>query len=115
VSITEAVRQRAGFACEWCTVSETDTGGELTIDHYQPQSKQGSDEWSNLLYSCNCCNEYKADYWLAQANDPVLWNPRQEPRSNHLLPLANGTLYPITPVGAFSFRSPALRSALSSA
>jgi hypothetical protein len=108
VSITEAirllVRQRAGYACEWCAVSETDTGGELTIDHYQPQSKQGSDDPSNLLYSCIRCNQYKADYWPTQANDPVLWNPRQEPRANHLLPLANGTLYPITPVGTFTLR-----------
>ena len=108
MSITEAVRQlvrqRANYACEWCGVSETDTGGELTVDHYQPQSKQGSDDPDSLLYSCNRCNQYKADYWPAQANDPVLWNPRQEPRPHHLLPLANGTLYPITSVGTFTLR-----------
>jgi hypothetical protein len=28
-----AVRQRAGFACEYCGVREEDAGGELTIDH----------------------------------------------------------------------------------
>jgi hypothetical protein len=38
------VRQRANFACEYCGVTETDSGGELTIDHYQPQSQNGSDE-----------------------------------------------------------------------
>ncbi len=27
------VRDRAHFACEFCTVTETDTGGELTIDY----------------------------------------------------------------------------------
>jgi hypothetical protein len=38
MSITEAVRlqvrQRANFVCEFCGVTETDTGGELTIDHF---------------------------------------------------------------------------------
>ncbi len=32
----ELVRQRAHFACEFCGVTETDVGGELTIDHFQP-------------------------------------------------------------------------------
>ena len=27
------VRDRAHFACEFCTVTETDTGGELTVDY----------------------------------------------------------------------------------
>jgi 5-methylcytosine-specific restriction endonuclease McrA len=38
------VRQRAGFVCEYCGVSETDSGGELTIDHIRPQAKAGSDD-----------------------------------------------------------------------
>lgn len=32
----------------------------------------------------------------------MLWNPRQEPAANHFLLLADGTLYPITPVGVFT-------------
>ena len=38
----ELVRQRAGFACEFCGITETDAGGELTIDHYHPSAKEGS-------------------------------------------------------------------------
>jgi hypothetical protein len=98
------VRQRANFACEFCGVTETDSGGELTIDHYQPQSKGGSDDLVNLLYSCNRCNQYKADYWPVQPHDPVLWNPRQEPLAAHFLVLADGTLYPTTPIGGFTLR-----------
>lgn len=98
------VRQRAHFACEFCGVTETDTGGELTIDHFQPHTKGGTDAPENLLYCCHRCNQYKADYWPTQSEDPPLWHPRYEPIERHLLLLANGTLYPITETGAFTLK-----------
>lgn len=49
----EQVRQRANFACEYCGVTETDTGGQLTIDHFHPRSKGGDDDLDNLLYCCD--------------------------------------------------------------
>jgi hypothetical protein len=49
----EQVRQRANFACEFCGVTETDTGGELTIDHFQPVRKGGDDSFENLLSVAN--------------------------------------------------------------
>jgi len=55
------VRQRANFCCEYCGVSERDTGGELTIDHIQPQVSGGTDDLANLLNSCQRCNQYKSD------------------------------------------------------
>ncbi len=99
-----AVRQRAQFACEFCGVTETDTGGELTIDHFQPHTKGGTDAPENLLYCCQRCNQYKADYWPTPPEDPHLWHPRHEPIERHLLLLADGTLYPITAVGAFTLQ-----------
>ena len=99
-----AVRQRAHFACEFCGATETDTGGELTIDHFQPHTKGGTDAPENLPYCCHRCNQYKADYWPTQPEDPPLWHPRHEPIERHLLLLADGTLYPITVVGAFTLK-----------
>jgi hypothetical protein len=47
MSIAEAVslqvRQRAQFVCEFCGVSEIDTGGKLTLNHFRPQTKGGTD------------------------------------------------------------------------
>ncbi len=43
----ELVRRRAGYACEFCGVHETDAGGELTIDHFQPRTKGGGDDLEN--------------------------------------------------------------------
>jgi 5-methylcytosine-specific restriction endonuclease McrA len=62
-SIREQVRQRAQCACEFCSVTEIDTGGMLTIDHFQSRTKAGSDELENLIYACITCNQYKQDYW----------------------------------------------------
>lgn len=104
VDIREKVRQRANFACEFCGVTEIDTGGQLTIDHFQPSTKQGSDNLKNLVYCCIRCNQYKLDYWSTHANDPVLWNPRHEPHSKHFLELKDGTLHPLTPTGTFTLK-----------
>jgi hypothetical protein len=98
------VRERAEFACEYCGVSETDSGGELTIDHYQPQSHNGSDEIDNLVYCCIRCNSYKADYWPTKTNESALWNPRQEKNDKHFLLLADGQLHPFTKKGKFTIQ-----------
>ncbi len=97
-----SVRQRANFVCEFCGVSETDTAGELTVDHFHPKTRGGTDDLTNLLYCCVRCNQYKADYWSDAADAPRLWNPRQETLDVHLLTLADGTLYPVTPTGEFT-------------
>lgn len=100
--LRELVRQRPGFACQFCEVTEVDTGGELTIDHYRPVSRGGESATDNLLYCCVRCNQYKLDYWPSSPTDVPLWNPIAEPRSLHLFALDDGALYPLTQVGAFT-------------
>lgn len=89
-SIRQAVRHRAGFACEYCGVTETQVGGELTIDHYVPQSQGGPDDLDNLVYCCARCNSYKGDYWRQTGDLNQLWHPRQEPAALHYRLLENG-------------------------
>lgn len=38
-TLWQQVRQRAEGACEYCGVTETDSGGPLTVDHFQPQAR----------------------------------------------------------------------------
>ena len=102
--IRQQVRQRADFTCEFCGISETDTGGELTVDHFQPLSKGGDDKLDNLIYCCPRCNQYKLDYWPAGSKDSLLWNPRIEPGQQHFIELDDGVLHPLTSIGAFSLR-----------
>lgn len=33
--------------------------GQMTLDHYQPRSKSGTDDYFNLVSSCRLCNKYK--------------------------------------------------------
>lgn len=97
----QQVRQRAGYACEFCGVTEDNAASELTIDHYQPQAKGGSDDFDNLIYSCPKCNSYKSDYWPLE-NQPVLWNPRVDLLSLHFIEAEDGLLYPLTATGQFT-------------
>jgi hypothetical protein len=102
--LREQVRKRADYACEFCGITETDAGGELTIDHYQPRVRGGGDNPDNLLYCCSRCNEYKHDYWATRSDDLSLWNPRLEPMSTHFVELNDGVLHPLTATGAFTLK-----------
>jgi HNH endonuclease len=104
LEIREQVRQRARRACEFCSVSEVDVGGLLTIDHFQPQSKGGSDDLDNLIYCCVRCNQYKQDYWPTCQADPLLWNPRQGNTSANFVELENGQVVAISFQGEFTIR-----------
>ncbi len=131
--VREQVQQRANYACEFCGVRETDVGGTLTVDHYQPntarltivdvpesrfleetgilifaypssidyqpQSRGGSDNLENLIYSCACCNQYKQDYWSKDESLPKLWNPRSEHYNKHFIELEDGQLLAVTTTG----------------
>lgn len=101
-SLRQEVRARANFACEFCGVTETDTGGELTVDHYQPKTKGGKDTLENLIYCCVRCNLHKTNYWADDRNVPQLWNPRQESFAQHFLEQDDGKLSPLTPTGVFT-------------
>ena len=103
-AIREKVRRRDNFMCEFCRISETDSGGELTIDHFKPRSKGGDDSHDNLIYCCIRCNQYKLDYWPANDAGLMLWNPRRENFESHFLELDDGKIYPLTVTGSFTLR-----------
>ena len=96
------VRKRADFTCEYCGVTETDTGGMLTVDHFQPSAKGGSDSAENLIYCCHRCNEYKSDYWPQEPAAPNLWNPRREAAYEHFAEDAGASLIALTATGQFT-------------
>jgi HNH endonuclease len=103
-AIRQQVRQRADCACEFCHIHEDDAGATLTIDHFRPRSKGGSDELNNLVYACPSCNQYKQDYWPIDAQSLSLWNPRNEDFTEHFTEAENGQLIGLTLVGAFTIR-----------
>jgi hypothetical protein len=100
--VRELVRQNAIGACEYCGITEIDSGGLLTVDHICPVSKGGLDTIDNLVYCCYRCNQYKAAYWSHSPDATELWNPRFEPARHHFLELADGTLHAVTQIGSIT-------------
>jgi 5-methylcytosine-specific restriction endonuclease McrA len=55
------------YRCQYCARHRAEiqsSGGFLTRDHVQPQSKGGKDVWTNVVTACNKCNNKKADFAL---------------------------------------------------
>jgi hypothetical protein len=96
--VREEVRGRFDFRCGYCGVSETDIGAPLTIDHFKPRSRGGSDEPDNLVYCCFSCNINKGDYWSLNPSSMLL-HPQRDNLSAHIEANADGTLNAITAAG----------------
>lgn len=88
-SLFDAARQRAQLRCEYCHYPELLSSAPLSIDHIQPQSLKGSDDFDNLALACRRCNERR--YNFTMGIDPEtkievpLFNPRQQLWSEHFI------------------------------
>jgi hypothetical protein len=102
------VRQRFNFRCGYCGVSETDTGGLLTVDHFRPSSAGGTDDDDNLVYAFFRCNGYKLDFWPTdedQNNGFVLLHPLFTDAAAHFEEaIESSLLLASTPTGEFQIR-----------
>jgi hypothetical protein len=95
-----ALRRLYNFRCGYCGVSDVDSGAELTVDHFQPRSQGGTDAGGNLVYCCHACNEYKGSYSQPETLERIL-HPLRDNLPEHILEQEDGTLYALTPTGAF--------------
>ncbi len=83
----EALRVRAGYACEYCGITENLAGGLLTEDHILPPDLGGTEDLDNLYWCCFRCNVHKSQ--RTTALDPrtgmtvPLFNPRLHIWSDH--------------------------------
>jgi hypothetical protein len=100
----ELVRQRYGFRCGYCGVSETETGGELMVDHHRPIVAGGTEDDENLVYACFRCNSYKHDFTPTPADVKLglrILHPRVDAVDHHCREDNFGRLEPTTPTGRF--------------
>jgi hypothetical protein len=96
----ERLRRLYQFRCGYCGTSEVDVGAELEVDHYQPRSKGGSDNFSNLVYCCPACNRFKGSYWNPSSPLRVL-HPHRDNPSEHFKEGEDSLLIPLTETGRF--------------
>lgn len=96
----KALRARFHFQCGYCGVHERDVGAELTIDHFQPRSREGTHEPENWVYCCHACNEFKGDYWQPDSPYRIL-HPLRDRLDSHMIEAEDGILRALTDTGAF--------------
>ena len=101
----QAVRTRYDFCCGYCRISETDAGGELTVDHFHPQVVGRDDSDDNLVYACVRCNTYKG-FLMPEADSRLsghrLLHPLLDNLAEHIHEdTATGVLEGLTPTETF--------------
>jgi hypothetical protein len=101
----DLVRARWGASCGYCGVTEADTAGDLTVDHYVPVVAGGDDSDDNLVYCCFRCNLFKADFYPTpedRAAGRIVLHPSRDDMSVHVRFLeAKGELEALTETGRF--------------
>lgn len=68
---------RDGHKCQYCNRhrSKLRNSEFLTRDHIIPQSKGGTNAWTNVVTACSACNNKKADTMLADTNMILIREP----------------------------------------
>lgn len=99
------VRRLYRYTCGYCGITETDVGGEMTVDHFMPRAIGGSDELDNLVYACWKCNQFKHDFWPTAddiAHERRILHPLLDDLDTHLYTNEQtGQLQALTPTGHF--------------
>ena len=96
----DIVRARWQARCGYCSVAESDAGGELTVDHFVPVVAGGDDSDDNLVYCCFRCNLFKADFYPTpqdRAEERIILHPSRDDLSTHFRVVdATGVLQHLT-------------------
>jgi len=85
-----AIYLRDEFRCVYCgrDLHKADAT-EVNLDHVRPHSKGGSNDATNLVTSCKCCNSSRGNKSLAQfADEPTRRAVRRQTRRSLRKPLA---------------------------
>jgi 5-methylcytosine-specific restriction endonuclease McrA len=70
---------RDAYTCQYCgrARSQLKSHEFMTRDHVIPMAKGGRDIWTNVVTSCNVCNNKKSDYLLGELNMTLLKEPTE--------------------------------------
>ncbi|MBI4904266.1 MAG: hypothetical protein HY820_11555 [Acidobacteria bacterium] len=96
--------------CAYCRIPEFrwGTARNYAVEHFRPKSRfpHLRNQYSNLYYSCNRCNEFKGDRWPDQSileKGIRLLDPCEDDTyRQHLLRQTSGILEPLTPSGDYT-------------
>ena len=79
------VRERAGRRCEYCHIHEDDDPYVFHLEHIVAKKHEGSDDLTNLAWSCNNCNLRKGANLsgLVEGQVVTLFHPRRQKWQRH--------------------------------
>lgn len=79
---SRSIFRRDNNTCAYCGSHFSDT--MLTLDHVQPSSRGGSNDWSNLVSACFPCNNRKGNRTPAEAGMPLKFKPYVPTKAQYL-------------------------------
>ena len=74
------VQKRADHRCEYCRIHEDDDPYAFHLEHIIPKKHGGSDDLSNLAWSCQSCNLGKGSNLSGRVRGEIvaLFHPRKQ-------------------------------------
>lgn len=106
-AIRDKIKKVANGSCEYCKAIRSYSSSPFAIEHIIPVAQNGSNEFSNLAFSCNHCNQAK--HIATTAIDPLtnqafpLFNPRKQIWKHHFKWSSNfSKMVGLTPIGRAS-------------
>jgi len=107
-SLRQAVRRRAGNACEYCRIPQEATPLiAFHVEHIVSRQHGGNDDPAGLALACDRCNAYKGPN--ITGIDPetgtltALFHPRTDMWSDHF-EMFEGHVIGVTPIGRATAR-----------
>jgi hypothetical protein len=102
------VRRRARWCCEYCRLPErADPYSTFHLEHIVAKQHGGSDDDSNLAWSCSRCNHRKgtnlASRDASTGSIVELFNPRQQKWADNFM-VRDGLIHGVTPAGQVTAR-----------
>ncbi|MBC8135804.1 MAG: HNH endonuclease [Fibrella sp.] len=86
-SLRNAVQLRANDLCEYCRCPATHTTDVFEVEHIHPEARGGTDDLSNLAFSCSGCNTFKQAATVAvdpeTEQEASLFHPRLQTWKDH--------------------------------
>jgi len=106
--VREAVRRRAGYACEYCRMPQAATPLiAFHIEHILSRQHGGTDDPSGLALACDRCNAYKGPNLTSIDPDSRIvvasFSPRRDVWTDHFID-RDGEIHGLTPTGRATVR-----------
>jgi 5-methylcytosine-specific restriction endonuclease McrA len=98
------VRKRARNRCKYCGLKRSNSRFvPFHIEHKRARPHDGTDDPSNLAFSCQNCNLHKGPHLTGidpETNEIArLFNPREDVRSEHFV-VRGAVIVGLTPIGS---------------